>query len=241
MKLFAKEKIGDRRVITLFGIKIKYKKKNTNNGKFVNNLKLNDNKQTLDMYFTEEFANILETWAEDNAWQEIQLLLTNCKGKVLDIACGTGIAMNKLSKYNKLDLFGFDISDLLIQKAIGRGINKEKLQVCDATKTNYKDNEFNYSYSIGSLEHFTEEGIDGFLSEAARYTKNGSFHMIPISNNNQNMGWIKTIQTYYNNTEEWWLQKFKKHFNEVYVVNSSWKDEISDGKWFLCYKNNEDK
>ena len=70
-------------------------------------------------------------------------------GKVIEI----------LQKFPKIDIYGCDISDFLIKKAIIRGIDKNKLIVCDATKMKYEDNFFDFSYSIGSLEHFTESGI----------------------------------------------------------------------------------
>jgi uncharacterized protein YnzC (UPF0291/DUF896 family) len=35
---------------------------------------------------------------------------------------------------------------------------------------------------------------------------------------------------------EWWREKFKKRFKTVEVIDSSWNDFISSGKWFLCFK-----
>lgn len=196
----------------------------------------NHDMQDLDLYWDPEMAKILETWGEGNVWNEIQLILSNCEGKILDIACGTGKTIEILSKYPGLDLYGCDISDFLIQKAINRGILKESLKICDATCTKYADNLFDYSYSIGSLEHFTEEGISSFIKECYRITKHSSFHNIPVSKFGKNEGWIKTLQTFHNNSVEWWLEKFKSSYNQVYVVDSCWKDNISIGKWFLCIK-----
>jgi len=193
--------------------------------------------QDLDIYWTEGMANQLENWGRNHTWIEIECLLANCKGKVLDIACGTGVNIISLSKFEFLEIHGFDISPLLLEKAKQKGIDTKYLKEEDATKTNYLNNEFDYSYSIGSLEHFTEEGIDSFLKECGRYTSKGTFHMIPISENNKNDGWIKRGQSYFNNSIEWWLPKFQKYFSKVYVINSGWKDEgISIGKWFVCFK-----
>lgn len=211
--------------------------------KVSNNKKVNDekesvtldsSKQDLDLYWDEKYAEVLENWGADNTWNEIQLILSSCKGKVLDIACGTGITMLLLDKFKELDVYGFDISDLLIEKALEKGLSKDKLRVADATKTNYQDNEFDYSFSIGSLEHFTIEGIDKFISESQRITKNVSYHMIPVSRSGDNEGWMKTRQSFYNNSEEWWSKKFKKHFQEVYSIPSKWEDNISFGRWFIC-------
>jgi len=190
--------------------------------------------QKLDLYFTEDFADILETWGESHVWNEIQMFLANCNGIVLDIACGTGITMQKLEKNKRIEVWGFDISDLLINRAINKGIDHDRLKVMDATKTSYPDLFFDYSYSIGSLEHFSESGICDFIKETKRYTKKASFHQIPVSKSKKDEGWITTTQSYFNNSENWWLIKFKESYSEVLVINSGWSDTQSDGKWFVC-------
>lgn len=197
----------------------------------------NNSQQDLDVYWTKEMAEQLEIWGLENTWIEIECLLANCKGKVCDIACGTGVNIKELSKFSFLEVHGFDISDLLLEKAKLKGIDPKYLKLFDATKTGYEDSEFDYSYSIGSLEHFTEDGINLFLKECSRYTSNSAFHMIPVSENNINNGWMKRGQSYFNNSIEWWLPKFEKYFSKVYVLNSGWRDPgFSVGKWFICVK-----
>src|SRR5258706_6351119 len=122
-----------------------------------NRLKYNsEGKQDTDIYWDEDFVKILDSWGEDNTWLEIQLLLANCTGKALDIACGSGPVMAICKDFKNIDLYGCDISDRLIAQAHDKNkIPKEKLLVTDATKMSYQNDEFNYSYSIGSLEHFT--------------------------------------------------------------------------------------
>jgi len=190
--------------------------------------------QDLNLYWDSEMAQILETWGERNVWIEIQYLLYNCKGKVLDIACGTGKTIELISKFPQIKVYGCDISDFLISKAIERGIKNDRLTVCDATKTNYLDKSFEYAYSIGSLEHFTDDGIINFLSECNRIVRKTSFHMIPISRSGENEGWIKTYQSFHNNSTQWWLDKFNSEYKTVYVLDSTWEDDISIGKWFIC-------
>jgi ubiquinone/menaquinone biosynthesis C-methylase UbiE len=192
-------------------------------------------RQDLDVYWTPEMAEILEHWGEGNAWTDVQLLMSNVRGKVLDIACGTGKVMEILARPD-VDIFGCDISDLLIEKAVQRGLSSEKLRVCDATDMPYRDGEFDYSYSIGSLEHFTEDGILKFVREASRVTRVGSFHMIPTSRSGREEGWRKTIQSFHNNSVPWWVARFQPSFAQVRVVDSTWNDPISFGKWILCYK-----
>lgn len=195
--------------------------------------------QDLDPYWQPEMAAMLETWGEGTVWNELEFLMVNTRGKVLDIACGTGKNIESLAKFPNINVHGCDISDFLIQKAAERGVSKERLRVCDATMTGYDDNSFDYAYSIGSLEHFTEEGIVKFIAEAYRTTKHSSFHMIPVSRSGKDDGWVKTSQSYYNNSSEWWLNKYKSCYQTVFVIDSSWQDEISTGKWFICVKKME--
>lgn len=196
----------------------------------------NPEKQDLDLYWDPEYAKLLDEWGKDNTWIEIQLILSNCKGKILDIACGTGITIKLLEKFPFLELYGFDISDVLIKKALEKNLAADRLRVADATKTNYRKNEFDYSYSIGSLEHFTLEGINEFIRESAHYTKIASFHMVPVSKSEQEEGWMTTVQSFFNNSESWWYDKFKKHYKDVHIVPSKWEDNISFGRWYICNK-----
>jgi ubiquinone/menaquinone biosynthesis C-methylase UbiE len=191
--------------------------------------------QDLDVYWDEEMAQVLETWGEGNAWSEIQFLMANCHGRVLDIACGTGKVMSILGDTPGLELHGCDISDMLIGKARGRGIAQDRLRVCDATQLPYPDKSFDFSYSIGSLEHFTQEGIDQAIAEMARVTRLGSFHMMPTSRSGRDEGWLKTYQSFHNCSPGWWAPRFARNFRSVRVLASRWEDRISVGSWFLCW------
>ena len=210
--------------------------------KLHNNLKLinlgdQPTQQDLDMYWDENYANTLETWGAGTVWAEIILIFSTLEGKVLDMACGTGPVIEILSKKNSnIDIYGFDISDVLINRAIKKGIDKTKLKVADATVTTYLGNEFDYSYSIGSLEHFTLEGIDLFLKNAAFYTKKFSFHQIPINKYERDNGWVKYDQSYFENSTAWWLNKINKYFSKVNVLESTWTGYELIGKWFICKK-----
>jgi ubiquinone/menaquinone biosynthesis C-methylase UbiE len=201
---------------------------------FKNDPGIKGNAQDCDIYWDEDFAKVLESWGEGNAWREIEMFMVGREGMVLDIACGTGKVIEILSRLPGLTFYGCDISDLLIQKALDRGIAAERLKVCDATETGYSDDVFDYAYSIGSLEHFTEEGIFKAIRECRRIVKKVAFHQIPVSRSGENEGWIKPLQSYYNNSAAWWLEKFSTTYREVYVLDSAWQDSISVGKWFVC-------
>jgi SAM-dependent methyltransferase len=192
--------------------------------------------QELDVYWDPKMAALLETWGIGNAWNEIQLLLLNTRGRVLDIACGTGKVMTLLAPYPELEVHGFDISDFLIAKAIERGIPRDRLRIEDATKTGYAADAFDYGYSIGSLEHFTEPGIVAFVAETHRIIQRASFHQIPTSRSGRDEGWLRSLQSYHNNSVTWWLERFHTAFATVHVFDSAWNDKISVGKWFACIK-----
>jgi ubiquinone/menaquinone biosynthesis C-methylase UbiE len=196
--------------------------------------RISEGKQDLSIYWEEDMAQQLETWGEGNVWNEIQFLMSQTRGKALDIACGTGKVMSLVAETPGLEVHGCDISDLLISKARRRGIPAAHLEVCDATRLPYPDGIYDYSYSIGSLEHFAKEGIESFIAEAARVTRVGSFHMVPTSRSGRDEGWIKPYQSYYNCSPAWWLARLEKSFKSIRVLDSSWNDRISLGKWFLC-------
>jgi ubiquinone/menaquinone biosynthesis C-methylase UbiE len=193
-----------------------------------------DGGQDLDVYWNAEMAALLETWGEGNAWNEVQLLLRSTAGPVLDIACGTGKVMDLLKRFRSLEVHGCDISDFLLAKALARGIPAARLTCCNAMSMPYRDDAFQSAYSIGSLEHFTEDGIVQLLRECRRVVRGPSFHMVPVSASGRDEGWIKPLQSYFNNSTGWWIAKCKQVFPTVGVLDSVWQDERSRGKWLVC-------
>jgi ubiquinone/menaquinone biosynthesis C-methylase UbiE len=190
--------------------------------------------QDLDIYWDEKMADALESWGKDTTWVEIQFLAAPLQGSFLDIACGTGTVMLSLSRDLGKEVYGCDISGLLLKRASEKGLPAERLFEEDATRMSFQDKRFDYSYSIGSLEHFTEEGIDRMLCEAARVTRHCSFHMIPVARSGRDEGWLKTVQSAFNNSVDWWRPRFERHFREIRVLDSRWQDSISVGKWIVC-------
>jgi ubiquinone/menaquinone biosynthesis C-methylase UbiE len=197
------------------------------------------NRQDTDIYFNPAFAEILETWGTTNAWREIQFLLANRTGKVLDLACGTGRTHDFIKRFEGLEYYGCDISSMLIKKAAARGISNERLQVQDATKIDYVESEFDYVFSIGSLEHFTVDGLRSTLAECRRVCSGINFHQIPVSRSGLDEGWITPYQSYWNNSERWWSTLFKEAFGgNVWVMSSKWEDRDSRAVWFICGNEN---
>ena len=154
-------------------------------------------------------AAILETWGIGNTWNEIQLLLANVHGKVIDIACGTGKVITLLEPYPALEVHGFDISDFLIQKAIDRGIPRERLTVADATSTPYRRQRLRLRL-LDRLARALHRGGPREDDRARRYriTRFATFHLVPISRSGRDEGWMKTHQSFHNNSVEWWLERY---------------------------------
>ena len=96
--------------------------------------------QQLEVYWDESFKNELAFWGEENVWKEIQLLLCHSEGSVVDMCCGVGGTIKQLDKYSNLDVYGFDISDYLIEEAVKSGIDSQRLKVANAIDTQYDDN-----------------------------------------------------------------------------------------------------
>lgn len=191
--------------------------------------------QELEVYFDDDFADELENWGAAHVWPEIDMLLSARSGAVLDLACGSGRAYENLKQNKALDYFGCDISRTLVDRALARGIGADRLQVLDATRLTYPDRAFDYVFSIGSLEHFTEPGIGATLSEAKRVCRGLNFHMVPVSTSGFNEGWITTTQSYWNNARRWWSARFEESFGDhVWAMESKWSDARSRGVWFIC-------
>ena len=186
-------------------------------------------------------ADLLETWGDDHVWNEIQMFLYDKKGKVLDIACGTGATMQRLSKFPALELYGVDNSTELIEKCRLKGFDEKHLNTQSALdKLNYEDNFFDYSYSIGLL-HYIKEGaeLDKFVSENHRITRIASFHKLPMSLHDTDQDEVITWQKYINNSSSWWAKELGKKFSRVEVIKSGWKDNdyaLSKGIWLVCIK-----
>jgi ubiquinone/menaquinone biosynthesis C-methylase UbiE len=179
-------------------------------------------------------ARLLDTWGEGSVWNEIQLLLSEAHGRVLDIACGTGTAIEILQRSPRLELHGCDISEFLIARARQRGIPADRLRVADATRLDYDADAFVHAYSVGSLEHFTEAGLEAAIAESARVSSGTVFHMVPVSRGGRDEGWMQTTQGFFNNSAGWWESRFREAFPRVEVFDSAWSDDHSAGRWFVC-------
>lgn len=178
--------------------------------------------------------DLLEYWGKDSVWQEVEEMLMYLQGTVLDIGCGTGTVINSLTKHEKLELYGCEVSKNLIDKCIDRGIEKEKIKLSSVEKLDYSDNDFDYSCCIGVLQYLDQKTVIKAINEMFRVTKKKCFIMVPVCTSKYNHGLIYTWQAYNNNNTEWWLQLLSNRFRKIEIKDSLWKGEISSGRWFIC-------
>lgn len=76
------------------------------------------------------------------------------KGKVLDVGCGTGNFLLKLSKKKGLKLYGADISEKMLEIAREKLGNKAKLRLVEAEKVKGK---YDYVFSFEAFHHLDKE------------------------------------------------------------------------------------
>ncbi len=192
-----------------------------------------------DIYSKPDFSEaLLNHWGEGNVWNEIKLLMAPCRGKILDIACGTGEVIRQLKMFDQCSFYGCDAINILIEKARQKGVPGGRLQICNAAKLSFSDLTFDFSYSIGSFHCMeSEEVIAAAIRESHRVTKNAFFFQVATSRKNMDEGLIRFHQHFYNNSVNWWRDKCLQVYAKVFVLDSQWRDAVSDGKWFLCFKN----
>lgn len=183
-------------------------------------------------------VRLLEWWGEGNAWSELRFIMAGRTGRVLDVACGVGVAINILRQFPGLDAYGCDLSETLIGKALESGIPRDRLAVVDATNMScYLDSSFDWGYTLGAIHYFTDDGINKCLRECFRVVSGPTFHLVPVDRENRDRGWIRTFQSVQYNGLSWWERKFRAVYPYVQVLNSAWSDDLAIGKWLICSKN----
>ncbi len=92
-------------------------------------------------------------------------------GKVLDVGCGTGEILQSLP--SGLDKNGIDISEGMIAIAKEK-VPNGKFRVGSITKLPYRDNYFDFVYTVAVLHHLiTKTNVKNTLKEMYRITKPG--------------------------------------------------------------------
>lgn len=101
-------------------------------------------------------------------WDEIIKLIKNKNKrlKILDVGCGTGVAIRYLSEKTNWDINGIDFSE-----ETKKYWKELKCNIGDACNLKFKDNSFDVIFSSHTLAHFYSP--NEFIKEASRVLKPG--------------------------------------------------------------------
>lgn len=127
-----------------------------------------------------------------------EILKKYSNGNILDLGCGDGTHARGVYDLSVGNVFGIDISDYIISRAkdMHPGI---KFKRASAYKLPYKDNFFDFIYSIDIIEHL--DYPEKMLEEASRVLKDGGVFVIQTPNYP-----VKRLYDFYNSIS-------KKGFN----------------------------
>lgn len=76
---------------------------------------------------------------------------------IIDLGCGAGNFLQSLKDEGFVNLFGIDISEQQIEKALSKMVNARKINVFDFIETNKK--KFNIIFALDFVEHFQKKEL----------------------------------------------------------------------------------
>ena len=134
--------------------------------------------------------------------------------KLLDIGCGTGDALFLISKKTSAKLYGVDISEKMIEKAIKKLREKAILKLSDAENLPFNDNTFDYVLSTEAFHHFPNPNKT--LKEINRVLKkNGEFMLADVNFYSDFIHWL------FKKVEPGHVKIYSKdEFKELFINNS---------------------
>lgn len=115
-------------------------------------------------------------------WIKPLLKLTEKNDSILELGSGTGELSAILSIYGrKSNLLDFSENNLEFSKKlfISLSLNGNFIKHDVLEKFPFDDNSFNWVFSSGLLEHFTDEQIISILKESNRICKKGVISLVP--------------------------------------------------------------
>lgn len=129
--------------------------------------------------------------------------------RVLDIGCGKAFLLYEFTQAMPgIEVVGVDISDYAIEHA--KEEVKPHLQVCDATKLPFADNEFDLVISINTLHNLYCQDLDKALREMERVGKQKYLVVESYRTEEEKvnlMCWVLTGECFFAPAEwEWWFQ-----------------------------------
>ncbi|OGC93796.1 MAG: hypothetical protein A2142_07160, partial [candidate division Zixibacteria bacterium RBG_16_48_11] len=167
--------------------------------------------------FYDQFYSSGQTMLVGSAYDQIKYLLP--RGKLLDVACGTGEFLQTLPK--SVSGCGIDISPAAIQRAKEKLKGSYQLEVAPADGIPFPDDYFDYVTCFGSIEHF--ENREKSLKEMLRVGKTDCQYVFIVPNSKLNYKTLLNFKTHTFQKEAkedlFTWQEWKKIFEQAgYVV-----------------------
>src|SRR3989338_11199608 len=98
-------------------------------------------------------------WIRKTKKKAINVVKIKDNSKILDAGCGTGNFLKILENSKKnLSLYGIDISREMLRIAKGK-LNKPKLEIKSVEKMGFKDNSFDYVFSVDAFHHYSKPDL----------------------------------------------------------------------------------
>lgn len=138
--------------------------------------------ERLDKHF---YPNVTTNWDDTLFRQEI-LSVLEPSFRVLDIGAGAGIVEHMNFKGHVVSMVGIDLDERVLENPW-----LDEAHHDDATKTPFKDNEFDLVFCDNVLEHIAEP--EAFIAEVARILKPGGLFMGKTPNKNHYMPLIARL------------------------------------------------
>ncbi|MCX6066247.1 MAG: methyltransferase domain-containing protein [Chloroflexi bacterium] len=106
--------------------------------------------------------------------------------RLLEIGCGSARTLHYLDQiYSKSSCYALDLSSQAIQ--LVRSINPQfQITIADAFCVPLESNQFDVTFSIGLIEHFTREQAGQIVSEKIRVTQKGGMVTVMVP-------WISSV------------------------------------------------
>ena len=152
----------------------------------------------------------------DGRWQKVARAMTDHYGlkagdKILDVGCGKAFLLYDFTEIlPRCTVNGLDISEYAIEHAMPEV--KDRLQVGNATKLPFGDNEFDLVISINTLHNLRNFELDQALREIERVGKKNKFICVESYRNESEkvnlLYWQLTCEAFCSPEEwQWWLEQ----------------------------------
>lgn len=170
-------------------------------------------------YYThnKKYSMFLESQDRKSFEKYVQALIQYSQDgdSILDVGCGSGIALDMIRSHTKRKLFGLEISKESVKLCKSKKLN---CKVYDGKNIPFKDKTFDVVSSMNTLEH-TDNPV-AFLNENLRVLKNNGYLVIACPN------FLSITNNYHHHTQGF-MQKLK---NIVGIVTRLGKSNPSFSK-----------